>query len=96
MINLMQLLQMGPMINQFMQNPMQALISRGIDIPPEYMNTPETAAKYLVQNSGMNQNQINQIMDLAEQYQNRMKQGMVQFPFGGIQNGNNGGWGFRR
>lgn len=96
MINLMQLLQMGPMINQFMQNPMQALISRGINIPPEYMNSPEAAAKYLVQNSGMNQNQINQIMDLAGQYQNRMNQGGVWNPSGGIQNGNNTGWGFRR
>lgn len=96
MINLMQLLQMGPMINQFMQNPMQSLISRGINIPPEYMNSPEAAAKYLMQNSGMNQNQINQIMDLAGQYQNRMNQGGTQNPSGGIQNGNNGGWGFRR
>lgn len=69
MINLMQLLQMGPMINQFMQNPMQALISRGINIPPEYMNSPEAAAKYLMSNSNMSQDQINQIMNLASQYQ---------------------------
>ena len=67
-----------------------------INIPPEYTNSPEAAAKYLMQNSGMNQNQINQIMDLAGQYQNRMSQGGVQNTSGGIQNGNNGGWGFRR
>lgn len=95
MINLMQLLQMGPMINQFMQNPIQALISSGFNIPPEYTNTPEATAKYLVQNSGMNQNQINQIMDLAGQYQNRMNHGVAQNPSGQFQNGNTG-WGFRR
>lgn len=86
MINLMQLLQMGPMINQFMQNPMQALISRGINIPPEYMNSPEAAAKYLMSNSNMSQDQINQIMNLASQYQQNQ-----QNPMGGsgnIQNGN--------
>lgn len=83
MINLMQLLQMGPMINQFMQNPMQALISRGINIPPEYMNSPESAARYLMSNSNMSQDQINQIMNLASQYQqNQMGNA------GPVQNGN--------
>lgn len=74
MINLMQLLQMAPMINQFRQNPMQFLMNQGINIPQEYMNSPESAAKYLMQNSNMNQQQINQIMNLAGQYQQQIGQ----------------------
>lgn len=74
MINLMQLMQMGPMINQFRQNPMQFLLSRGINIPQEYMTSPESAARYLMSNSNMSQDQINQIMTLASQYQNQTQQ----------------------
>lgn len=75
MINLMQLLQMGPMINQFRQNPMQFLLNQGFNIPGEYMNSPEAAARYLMNNSNMSQEQINQIMSLASQYQQNQMAG---------------------
>lgn len=88
MINLMQLLQMGPMISQFRQNPMQFLMSRGINIPQQYMDSPESAARYLMSNSNMNQDQINQIMNLASQYQQSQ-----QMPNGP---GFNNGIGWRR
>lgn len=75
MINLFQLLQMAPMINQFRQNPMQVLINQGFNIPQQYMNSPEAAARYLMSNSNMSQDQINQIMNLANQYQQSQAQG---------------------
>lgn len=75
MINLMQLLQMGPMINQFAQNPIQYFLSRGVNLPQDCLNSPEATAKYLMQNSNMNQNQINQIMNLANQYQQQQQMG---------------------
>ncbi len=88
MINLMQLLQMAPMINQFRQNPMQALLNQGFNIPQQYMNSPEAAARYLLSNSNMSQDQINQIMNLANQYQqnqlngNPPQPGPANSPFG--------------
>lgn len=75
MINLMQLLQMAPMINQFKQNPMQVLLNQGFNIPQQYMNSPEAAARYLLSNSNMSQDQINQIMSLANQYQQNQQNG---------------------
>lgn len=74
MINLFQLLQMAPMINQFRQNPMQVLLNQGFNIPQQYMNSPEAAARYLMSNSNMSQDQINQIMNLANQYQQTQAQ----------------------
>ena len=79
MINLFQLLQMAPMINQFRQNPMQVLLNQGFNIPQQYMNSPEAAARYLMSNSNMTQDQINQIMNLANQYQQSQAQGGI-FP----------------
>lgn len=77
MINLFQLLQMAPMINQFRQNPMQVLLNQGFNIPQQYMNSPEAAARYLMSNSNISQDQINQIMNLANQYQ-QAQNGNVQ------------------
>ena len=39
------------------------------------MNNPEAAAKYLLSNSNMSQDQINQIMNLANQVQQSQAQG---------------------
>lgn len=69
MVNFMQIL---PMFNQFRSNPAMFLASRGLNIPQEYMNSPETAAKYLMQNSGMNQDGINNVMQMANQFQGFM------------------------
>lgn len=94
MINIMQLLQMAPMINQFRQNPMQFLMNQGINIPQQYMNSPESAARYLMSNSNMSQEQINQIMNLASQYQQSQTQNGNP---GNLQSGFfNTGFGWRR
>lgn len=64
--------QMMQLFNQFRSNPGAFLASRGLNIPPEYMNSPETAARYLTQAKGMNQADINNAMISANQFQNFM------------------------
>lgn len=64
-----------PLFNQFTTNPAAFLASRGLNIPQEYMQSPETAAKYLMQNGNMSQQDINNIMQTASQFQGFMNQG---------------------
>lgn len=64
--------QMMQLFQQFRSNPGAFLASRGMNIPEQYMQSPETAAKYLMQNSHMDQNQINNIMQTAGQFQGFM------------------------
>lgn len=66
MFNPMQMMQM---FTQFKQNPMAFMASRGMNVPQQYMQTPEMAAKYLMQQRGMNQDQINNLMQTANQFQ---------------------------
>ena len=66
MINFTQLL---PMFMQFRQNPGAFLASQGLNIPQQYMQSPEMAAKYLMQTRGMSQEQINNLMQTASQFQ---------------------------
>ena len=66
MLNPMQLI---PMFMQFKSNPGAFLASRGLNIPPQYMQTPEMAAKYLMQNRNMSQQDINELMQTAGQFQ---------------------------
>ena len=86
MINLMQVMQMMPLLNQFRQNPMQILLNQGFNIPQEYTNNPEAAAKYLLSNSNMSQDQINQIMNLANQVRQSQAQGANAQPQPGFFN----------
>lgn len=68
-------IQMLPLFRQYMSNPAAFLASKGLNIPQEYMGSPEMASKYLLQNSGMSQSNINQIMQAASQFQNFMGNG---------------------
>lgn len=61
--------QLMSLFQQFRSNPGAFLASRGMNIPQQYMQSPETAAKYLMQNSGMDQNGINNIMQTAGQFE---------------------------
>ncbi len=45
----------------FMQNPMQALMQKKINIPPEYQNNPQAAVQYLLNSGQMNQNAFNSV-----------------------------------
>ncbi len=69
MVNFIQLM---TLFQQFRANPGAFLASRGMNVPQQYMQSPEMAAKYLMQNSGMDQNGINNIMQTANQFQNFM------------------------
>ena len=53
--------------NSFMNNPMQYLAQRKINIPQQYMNDPHGAVQYLLNNGTMSQEQFNSIMQKAQQ-----------------------------
>ena len=51
--------------NSFVQNPMQFLIQRNINIPQQYMNDPQSAVQYLLNNGTMSQESFNSIRNMA-------------------------------
>lgn len=53
--------------NSFMQNPMDYLLQRKINIPQQYMNDPHGAVEYLLNNGQMSQEQLNSLMKRAQQ-----------------------------
>jgi hypothetical protein len=44
---------------------MSFLIQRNVNIPQQYLNNPEEAVKYLMNNGQMSQDQFNQISQMA-------------------------------
>lgn len=52
--------------NQFKSNPMSFLIQRNVNIPQQYLNNPEDAVKYLMNNGQMTQEQYNRISQIAQ------------------------------
>ncbi len=52
---------------QFMQNPLQYMLQRRINIPPQYMNDPKGAVEFLIRNGQMSQAQFNQLTQMAQQ-----------------------------
>lgn len=52
--------------NTFIQNPMQFLMQRKINIPEQYSNDPHGAVQYLLNNGQMNQESLNKIMSMAQ------------------------------
>ena len=57
--------QLESQLNQFKSNPMSFLIQRNINIPQQYLNNPEEAVKYLLNNGQMSQEQYNNIVQMA-------------------------------
>lgn len=53
--------------NSFMQNPMDYLLQRKINIPQQYKNDPHGAVEYLLNNGQMSQEQLNSLMKRAQQ-----------------------------
>lgn len=49
----------------FMQNPLQYLMQKRINIPQQYMNDPKGAIQYLMQNGQMTNDQFNYLMQMA-------------------------------
>ena len=56
------------MVNQYANNPQQILQRYGI---PQECNSPESVAKYLMDNGRVNQQQINQANQLYRQLFNK-------------------------
>lgn len=54
---------------QFMGNPMGFMAQRKLNIPPQYMNDPNGAIQYLMNNGQMSQQQYNQLQQMARQIQ---------------------------
>ena len=52
--------------NTFIQNPMQFLMQRKINIPEQYSNDPHGAVQYLLNNGQMNQDSLNKMMSMAQ------------------------------
>ena len=52
--------------NKFKQNPMQWLTSRNINNPQEMLNNPQMGFQNMVNNGIMNNQQLNQIMSMAQ------------------------------
>lgn len=57
----------GNIFNQFMQNPIQWLTQRSINIPQEYANDPHGAVQYLLNSGKMSQDQLNMLTQKANQ-----------------------------
>ena len=54
--------------NKFQQNPMQYLLDKKVNIPQEYMNNPQQAVQYLMNNGQMSQDSLNQIVQKARMF----------------------------
>ena len=55
-----------PQFNSFMQNPMQFLMQRKINIPQQYSNDPHGAVQYMLNNGQMSQEQLNKLTHMAQ------------------------------
>ena len=51
--------------NSFVQNPIQFLLQRNINVPQQYMNDPQGAVQYLLNNGTMSQDTFNSIRNMA-------------------------------
>ena len=58
--------QLMTQFNQFKSNPMSFLLQRNVNIPQQYLNNPEEAVKYLMNNGQMTQEQYNRINQIAQ------------------------------
>ena len=52
--------------NKFKQNPTQWLTSRNINNPQEMLQNPQAGFQNMVNNGAMNNQQLNQIMSMAQ------------------------------
>lgn len=50
------------LFNNFVQNPIQALLSANLNIPQNILNNPQAIVQYLLSSGQVSQNQVNQAM----------------------------------
>lgn len=54
-------------LGSFMSNPMGFLMQHKISIPEQYANDPHGAVQYLLNNGKMSQNDLNRLVQTAQQ-----------------------------
>lgn len=59
--------QIGEQYNSFMQNPMQFLLQRKINLPQQYANDPQGAIQYLMSTGQMSQQTFEALRSKATQ-----------------------------
>lgn len=60
--NIMQMLQ------QFRQNPMQVLMQRKLNVPPNIANDPQAILNHLLQTGQVSQQQVNNAYQMAQRF----------------------------
>lgn len=63
---------MQGLMNQFgafMQNPMQMIMNRGINVPQNMMNNPSSIIQQMMNNGSLNQQQYNMARNIAQRVQ---------------------------
>lgn len=62
------------LFNNLMQNPVQALLSANLNIPPNIANNPQAIVQHLLSSGQISQNQVNEAMQARN---NPMFQGLL-------------------
>ena len=52
----------------FKKNPVQFLLQRQINIPPQFMNDPKGAVQYMLKNGIMSSEQLSNLQTMAQQF----------------------------
>ena len=65
MMNIQNIMQM---LSQFRQNPMQILSQRGINVPQDIANNPQSIVQYMLNQGVITQEQVNQAMQMAKTF----------------------------
>lgn len=51
--------------NNFMQNPMQFLAGKNLNVPEQFQNDPKGAVQYFLNNGTISQDNYNKVMQMA-------------------------------
>lgn len=57
---------------QMMNNPVQFLMSKGLNVPQNLANDPKAMVQHLMNSGRMNQNTFNNLDSFRRQFENRM------------------------
>lgn len=64
----MNLMQMMGMLQNFKQNPMQMLMQRRMNVPPEMANDPNAILNHLLQTGQVSQQQVNSAYQMMSMF----------------------------
>lgn len=61
------------MFGQFMQNPLQFMLQRKMNIPQNLANDPQAMIQHLMNTGQMNQNTYNSLNQFRKEFENKMQ-----------------------